>query len=29
MIGDTMIVKCKFRNLEKTIRIILQWESQN
>lgn len=24
MIGDTMIVKCKFKNLEKTIRIILQ-----
>jgi len=24
MIGDTMVVKCKFKNLEKTIRIILQ-----
>mgnify|MGYP007078116015 FL=1 len=24
MIGDTMVVKCKFKNLEKTIRIILE-----
>jgi hypothetical protein len=24
MVGDTMVVKCKFKNLEKTIRIILQ-----
>jgi hypothetical protein len=24
MIGDTMIVKCKFQNLEKTIKIVLQ-----
>ena len=24
MLGDTMVVKCKFKNLEKTIRIILE-----
>jgi hypothetical protein len=24
MVGDTMVVKCKFKNLEKTIRIILE-----